>query len=56
MEGQLNDGYNGTNGVKFLTKVKIVNKGGKVTPEDKKISLQDADEALIWSIFHRYAG
>ncbi|OPZ29728.1 MAG: hypothetical protein BWZ00_01062 [Bacteroidetes bacterium ADurb.BinA174] len=47
MEGQLNDGYNGTNGVKFLTKVKIVNKGGKVTPEDKKISLQDADEALI---------
>ncbi|MDO5664199.1 MAG: glycoside hydrolase family 95 protein [Bacteroidia bacterium] len=47
MKGQLNDGYNGANGVRFLTKVKIVNKGGTVSSEDKKMSLQDADEALI---------
>lgn len=47
MEGQLNDGYNGTNGVKFLTKMKIVSKGGTISTVGNNLSLQDADEALI---------
>ena len=47
MEGQLNDGYNGTTGVKFLTKMKIVSKGGTISTVGNNLSLQDADEALI---------
>ena len=47
MEGQLNDGYNGTKGVKFLTKVKIVHKGGTISMVGNRLSLQDADEAMV---------
>ncbi len=47
MEGQLKDGYQGANGVKFQTKVKIVNKGGEISSNGNKLMLQDANEALI---------
>lgn len=47
MEGQLNDGYNGNNGVRYFTKLQIVNKGGTVSSDGKGLSLSGADEALI---------
>jgi alpha-L-fucosidase 2 len=47
MEGQLNDGHNGDKGVRYLTKVEIVNKGGTVSAGSKSLSLSNADEAII---------
>lgn len=47
MEGQLNDGYDADKGVRYLTKVKIVNKGGKLVAKGNSLSLANADEALI---------
>ncbi|MDD4451581.1 MAG: glycoside hydrolase family 95 protein [Proteiniphilum sp.] len=47
MEGQLNDGYNGDNGVRYFTKLQIVNKGGTVSSDEKGLSLSGADEAII---------
>ncbi|MEA4916723.1 glycoside hydrolase family 95 protein [Proteiniphilum sp.] len=47
MEGELNDGHNGENGVRYLTQLEIVNKGGKLTPSAHSLSLSDADEAII---------
>ena len=47
MEGQLNDGYNNNKGVRFLTKVQIVNKGGYLSTNDKSLLLDKADEAMI---------
>ena len=47
MEGQLNDGHNGTNGVKYHTKLKIVNKGGKLNPMDGGLQVENADETVI---------
>ncbi|MCE5206604.1 MAG: glycoside hydrolase family 95 protein [Porphyromonadaceae bacterium] len=47
MEGQLNDGYNGDNGIRYFTKLQIVNKGGRISSDGKGLSLSGADEALI---------
>ena len=47
MEGQLNDGYNTDKGVRYLTKVQIINKGGTLS-DDSSISLAKADEAIIF--------
>ncbi|MDD4245839.1 MAG: glycoside hydrolase family 95 protein [Dysgonamonadaceae bacterium] len=47
MEGQLNDGLNGENGVKYFTKLEIVHKGGKIESNEKSLSLTNADEAFI---------
>lgn len=47
MEGQLNDGYNGENGVRYFTKLQIVNKGGTVSSDGEGLSLSGADEAII---------
>ena len=47
MEGQLNDGNEGTNGVKFLTKLRIVNKGGKLNPLEGGLQVENADESVI---------
>ncbi len=47
MEGQLNDGYNTDKGVRYVTQVKIVNKGGKVASQSNSLALTGADEALI---------
>lgn len=47
MEGQLNDGYNTGKGVRYLTKVKIVNKGGELTAGDNTLAITHADEAVI---------
>ena len=47
MEGQLNDGYNTDKGVRYRTKLQIVNKGGTLTGNDSSLTLSDADEAII---------
>lgn len=47
MEGQLNDGYNTDKGVRYLTKLQILNKGGTLASENSSLSLTDADEAII---------
>lgn len=47
MKGQLNDGYNTDNGVSYLTKVQLVNKGGALTAKEKSLSVSDADDVLI---------
>lgn len=47
MEGQLNDGHNGTNGVRFYTRIRIIPKNGKITRSDTGFSLTHADEALL---------
>ena len=47
MEGQLNDGYNGDKGVRYFTKLQIVNKGGTVSADGNELIVTEADEALI---------
>lgn len=47
MEGQLNDGHNGNKGVRYHTRLEIVNKGGELTSNDSLLSLTNADEAVI---------
>lgn len=46
-EGQLNDGKEGTGGVKYYTALKVLPKGGNLTVSDNKLSLNGADEAII---------
>lgn len=47
MEGQLNDGYDTNRGVRYLTKLQIVNKGGTLIASDSSLRVDDADEAVI---------
>ena len=47
MEGQLNDGYDTNKGVRYLTKVQIVNKGGELTAGSNTLAIANADEAVI---------
>ena len=48
MEGQLNDGYNGEKGVKYITKLEVKNKSGKVIKNNISLSISDADEVIIY--------
>ncbi len=47
MEGQLNDGHNGENGVRYLTRMEMINKGGTTSKEGQTISVEGADEVLL---------
>ncbi len=47
MEGELNDGHNGEKGVRYLTQLEIVNRGGNLVSTDSSLSLSGADEAVI---------
>lgn len=47
MEGQLNDGNDGNQGVRFFTKLQIVNRGGKIFQTENSLLLHDADEVFI---------
>jgi len=47
MEGQLNDGKNSDSGVRYFTKLEIINKGGVISAGNTTLKLLDADEALI---------
>ncbi len=48
MKGQLNDGFNSDKGVRFFTKMQIINIGGSLTTTDNSIVITDADEAIIF--------
>ena len=47
LEGQLNDGFEGNSGVRFKTKLEIINTGGDLKNNDNSIHISNADEALI---------
>lgn len=47
MEGQLNDGNNGDKGVRYYTRLKVINRGGSVANGDNRLSIENADEVLI---------
>lgn len=47
MSGQLNDGRNGTNGVKYAALVRVLPRGGKVTVVDGTLQVRGADEVVL---------
>ncbi len=47
MEGQLNDGYDTNKGLRYFTKVKVLNKGGKIFGRGDSLSVSDAKETII---------
>jgi len=47
MEGQLNDGNNGNDGLRYLTKAEVINKGGILDTSGLSLKLTNADEAII---------
>lgn len=47
MEGQLNDGHNSDKGVRYLTKLQVLKKGGLIMPSDSTLMISDADEVII---------
>ena len=47
MFGQLNDGNNGDEGMKYLSKVTVKNKGGEVKYVDNKVLVRNADELTV---------
>ena len=47
MEGQLNDGLNGTSGIRYLTRMQIINSGGRFVSLSQGFFLKNADEAWI---------
>lgn len=47
MRGQLNDGKDGENGVKYLSKLKVKNKGGIARCVDNKIIVTNATEVML---------
>jgi alpha-L-fucosidase 2 len=48
MEGQLNDGHDGVNGVRYFTRMEIVPSGGRLTSSGKSLNVSEADEVLIF--------
>ncbi|MBF6627339.1 MAG: glycoside hydrolase family 95 protein [Proteiniphilum sp.] len=47
MEGQLNDGHDRDSGVRYCTKMEIVNSGGRLTSSNKSLTVSEADEVMI---------
>ncbi len=47
MEGQLNDGHDTDKGVRYLTKLQLLNSGGTLGASDTSLIVNDADEAVI---------
>lgn len=48
MFGQLNDGHNGTTGVRYATQLKIKTRGGKVQVANDTLQVRDADEVELF--------
>lgn len=48
MFGQLNDGYDGKDGVKYLTRIKVKNIGGTLTAGRNNLKVEDANSAIIY--------
>lgn len=47
MHGQLNDGYHGTDGVRFAARLEIRAHGGTVETDGATVRVRDADEVLL---------
>ncbi|WP_286895162.1 MULTISPECIES: glycoside hydrolase family 95 protein [Sphingobacterium] len=47
MAGQLNDGHNGQDGVKYLTKLQVLHTGGKLIAGDHSLTVKESDEVVI---------
>ncbi len=47
MEGQLNDGRGGDKGVRYLTRLQLINKGGSTSMEGETLGVEGADEVLL---------
>lgn len=47
MEGRLNDGYDTDKGVRYLTKLRILNEGGEITAGDRSLIVRNTDRAVI---------
>ncbi len=48
MHGQLNDGYNGTNGVRYAARLEIRAQGGTVDVSGSAVRVRDADEVILF--------
>ncbi len=48
MSGQLNDGLEGTNGVRYAARVRVIPSGGTITLEGNTLRVRDADAALLF--------
>ncbi len=47
MEGQLNDGYNTEKGVRYVTKLEVLNNGGSISSSNNSLVIENANEATI---------
>jgi len=47
MSGQLNDGYEGTNGVRYCARLRALSTGGAATTTNDMIRIRDADEVIL---------
>ncbi|MBI5425219.1 MAG: glycoside hydrolase family 95 protein [Opitutae bacterium] len=48
MHGQLNDGYNGTNGVRYAARLEIRAQGGTIDVSGSAVRVRDADEVILF--------
>ena len=48
MFGQLNDGHNGTEGVRYAARLRVIARGGKVTIAGNTVQVRGADEAVLF--------
>ena len=48
LSGQLNDGYNGTDGVRYAGRLQVVATGGTVETEGDTVRVRGADEAVLF--------
>ncbi|HEY0947524.1 MAG TPA: glycoside hydrolase family 95 protein [Opitutaceae bacterium] len=48
MHGQLNDGHNGTNGVRYAARLQVVASGGSVETRDNAVRVRQADEVRLF--------
>lgn len=47
LSGQLNDGKNGTNGVRFCARARVILKGGKLSSDGARLRVRGADEVTL---------
>lgn len=48
MHGQLNDGYSGTDGVRYAARLEVGATGGKVDVVENTVRVRDADEVILF--------
>ncbi len=47
MSGQLNDGHDGTNGVRYSTQLKATSEGGTITAKEDRLEIRGAKEVVL---------